>query len=340
MEIGGNTRGGSNDRKRRTWPIHSRHILIPGIHFRTTSSRAKQVMRSTIAMSKEIKDAIAKNDAAAVLEVMKGGDVNSVSRPKCDSALHVAAEFDAAVAAKALIGIGANVNLRDFSGRTPLIYAAQFNASKTIRVLIDDGLAPVDLPEQTTLNHGGSRSSGDTALHTAVKYGSVEAVKALLDAGANPNALNNDLRTALISVFHPIRGKSSLAKALAMMNLLLSAGGNPEIPSGGEFERVDAAAAAAAPVAGPPSVDYGDNVKTTGGFRVPLHYAAHEDSAEMVKMLIAHGATATQRDFFGELPINYAKPDSECHAMIAALGEQAVDAQRRYSQFVSYTISS
>jgi hypothetical protein len=36
-------------------------------------------------------------------------------------------------------------------------------------------------------------------------------------------------------------------------------------------------------------------------------------------MLIEAGATGTQRDFFGERPIDYAKPDSACHTMLLAL---------------------
>lgn len=55
---------------------------------------------------------------------------------------------------------------------------------------------------------------------------------------------------------------------------------------------------------------------------MPLHYAAHENSTEICKMLIEAGATGTQRDFFGERAISYAKPGSECHAMLKALDEK------------------
>lgn len=50
------------------------------------------------------------NDSTALLAAMKGHDVNAVSRPKCDSALHVAAEVDAENSVAALIDIGANVS--------------------------------------------------------------------------------------------------------------------------------------------------------------------------------------------------------------------------------------
>lgn len=54
-------------------------------------------------------DAIAENDPVKLTEILKGNDVNAVSRPKCDSALHVAAEGNADKIAAALIDIGANV---------------------------------------------------------------------------------------------------------------------------------------------------------------------------------------------------------------------------------------
>lgn len=58
---------------------------------------------------------------------------------------------------RVLISAGANVNLRDVNGRTPLHYAAEHNASKVISVLIEDGLAFIDAPEQENLQHSGDR---------------------------------------------------------------------------------------------------------------------------------------------------------------------------------------
>jgi ankyrin repeat protein len=60
-------------------------------------------------------------------------------------------------------------------------------------------------------------------------------------------------------------------------------------------------------------------MQLVGGFRVPLHYAAHENSTEICKMLVEAGASGTQRDFFGERPVSYAKPKSECHRVLLEL---------------------
>mmetsp|Transcript_52263 Transcript_52263/g.72490 ORF Transcript_52263/g.72490 Transcript_52263/m.72490 type:complete len:309 (-) Transcript_52263:147-1073(-) len=289
MDIGGSTRAGGSDRKRRHWPIHTKHILYLKIQPRQQAHN--NAVRQIVMLSKETKDAIIENDAKKVLEVLEGQDVNSVSRPKCDSALHLAAESNADKSVAALIGIGANVNLQDFNGRTPLHYAVMANAAKAVSVLINDGLAIVDFPEQGTMGHCGPRSSGDTPLHVACRCGSVQSVEALLAGGANPNVRNNDLRTPLVATFHPVKGKSSLSKAVEVVRLLLKYGGDPEIPSGHEYDRMDKDEKLNPD-------DVGDPVKPVGGFRVPLHYAAHENSTEICKMLIQAGASGSQRDFF------------------------------------------
>lgn len=68
------------------------------------------IVISTAAVHPDSQDAIMENDSTALLAAMKGHDVNAVSRPKCDSALHVAAEVDAENSVAALIDIGANVS--------------------------------------------------------------------------------------------------------------------------------------------------------------------------------------------------------------------------------------
>jgi hypothetical protein len=45
-----------------------------------------------------------------------------------------------------------------------------------------------DFSEQGPMGHCSPRSSGDTALHMACRYGAIESVEALLEAGADPNA--------------------------------------------------------------------------------------------------------------------------------------------------------
>jgi cytohesin len=89
-----------------------------------------------------------------------------------------AIENDNDKALAALIVNGLDVNLSVDAGIRPLHLAADCNAVRCIRVLIKNG-AIVNSP----IN---SREGSGTPLHFAARSGHPKAIKALLDAGANP----------------------------------------------------------------------------------------------------------------------------------------------------------
>jgi ankyrin repeat protein len=95
-------------------------------------------------------------------------------------------------------------------------------------------------------------ADGFTALHLAAFFGGGETVRALLAAGADPDAdADNPLRVRPLHSAVASRDRESAAA-------LLEAGADPD-------------------------------VRQQGGF-TPLHGAAHAGDAEMVKLLLAHGA--------------------------------------------------
>jgi ankyrin repeat protein len=95
-------------------------------------------------------------------------------------------------------------------------------------------------------------ADGFTALHLAAFFGGGEIVRALLAAGADPDAdADNPLRVRPLHSAVASRDRESVTA-------LLEAGADP-------------------------------NVRQQGGF-TPLHGAAHAGDAEMVKLLLAHGA--------------------------------------------------
>jgi ankyrin repeat protein len=108
------------------------------------------------------------------------------------------------------------------------------------------------LGDLTRLDPGARGGDGFTSLHLAAFFGGAAAVRALLAAGADPDAdADNPLRV------RPLHSAVA-SRDLASVEALLVAGADP-------------------------------NVVQQGGF-TPLHGAAHAGEAEMVRLLLAHGA--------------------------------------------------
>lgn len=84
-----------------------------------------------------------------------------------------------------LIGKGANVNLRDAKGVTPLVAAVNANFIEGVELLVGRG---------ARLNE--SNNAGETPLITAVHNRNVAVMRILLKAGADPDRADNSGRTA------------------------------------------------------------------------------------------------------------------------------------------------
>ena len=164
------------------------------------------------------------NGSAAILEKLLGAGVDpNTSMPEGETALMSAARAGNPAALKALIAGGADVNARDgFRGQTALMWASARNNVEALRVLIGAGAdlnartergtpaRPTASPAATAAqalvsNFDTGRNlfsspvpTGFTPFLFAVRAGNIEAVKALLDAGANVNDTLSDSTTALI----------------------------------------------------------------------------------------------------------------------------------------------
>ena len=109
-----------------------------------------------------------------------GADVNAQSHDGY-TALHIAAQNDKLLAIiRALIATGANPNIANNNGNTPLLMAVKAGDIRISRILIDVG-SDVNIPYL----------SGDTALHLAAKNRHLwPLVNPLIAAGADPNIAN------------------------------------------------------------------------------------------------------------------------------------------------------
>jgi ankyrin repeat protein len=105
---------------------------------------------------------------------------------------------------------------------------------------------------------------GFTPLHLAAFFGGADAVKAILAAGADPDADADN-----VFKVRPIHSASAVGDH-ASVRALLEAGANP-------------------------------NVAQQGG-STPLHAAAHNGDAELAKLLLEHGADPDAADDSGKTP--------------------------------------
>ncbi len=101
-------------------------------------------------------------------------------REVLDEALSWASRADRVEAVQALVARGADIEADVYRG-TPLAWAAAFGRTNAVRALLAAGAEP---SRRTTFG-GPSHGEGVTALHLAAQGGHIDAIKLLLDAGAD-----------------------------------------------------------------------------------------------------------------------------------------------------------
>lgn len=98
----------------------------------------------------------------------------------------LAVEANRVVILQRLIDAGAEVDNVDYCGHTPIMLAAMHNRVECTYILVVNG-APLDRQ---------SRRDGRTALHMACRFGNVQSIKVLLDAGARTDLTDFKVLTA------------------------------------------------------------------------------------------------------------------------------------------------
>ncbi len=146
----------------------------------------------------------AENGNAAILEkLLNAGAEPNTAIEGGETVLMTAARNGRAAAVKILLVHGAKVNAHDERGQTALMWAADRNNSDAIRMLVEFG---GDIRARTNSPRTAARTTvfasppptSFTPLLFAVRGGALEAVKALLEAGANINDTLSDGESALI----------------------------------------------------------------------------------------------------------------------------------------------
>lgn len=119
-----------------------------------------------------------------------GGDINATIDAgkgwKGVSALESAAARSNSEMVRFLLSKGADVNMADRQGRTPLIVASEQNQLHNIKLLLSNG---------ASINWQDNR--GFTALRCAAEYNRIEAARLLIDSGADLNLKDKEGQTPL-----------------------------------------------------------------------------------------------------------------------------------------------
>lgn len=222
-------------------------------------------------------DAARRQDKQAILSLLaKKADVNAI-QPDGATALHWAVYAEDAETTALLIRAGANVNIRNNYGVSPLAVAARHGSANIVEQLMKAGADPND-----KLNYV---NADETPLMHAARAGSVEAVRLLLLAGAQVNARES------------WNGQSALHWAAAeghgaVVEALIEGGADIRQPSNagsspflfavrkGDMRTVQAFLAAGADV----------NEKRRPDFATPLLVAIINGHEDLVDLLLDKGA--------------------------------------------------
>jgi ankyrin repeat protein len=135
---------------------------------------------------------VAKLNVEAVELLLKAGADPNIRDKEGKTPLHCAADTNCAGAVEYLLKAGANPNIKDEEKRTPLYYAAEQSYEDLTDSLLDNG-AEVDIQDK----------KGNTPLHYAAQRGDENIVKALVAKKQDINITNQLGETALhLAIWH------------------------------------------------------------------------------------------------------------------------------------------
>jgi len=160
---------------------------------------------------KKFLQAAANGDLAVMATLLARGININTRNAGGETALRIASINNDLPVARFLLEKGADPNMADIHGRSPLSRAAGEGFNALLKLLLT---APgIDVDAQ--------KKDGDTALRLAVVHNQLECTRLLLEAGANPNIQNGDGNTPLIRA--AAQGYTEITK------VLLEHGANPHI---------------------------------------------------------------------------------------------------------------
>lgn len=145
-------------------------------------------------------------DAGVIERLLAAGADANTTLPEGETVLLTVARTGEVAAIRVLVAAGANVNARDdVHGQSALMWAAARGHARAIHVLAEAGgdiHARTEIPAPPPVGYRSlfavTSPTGFTPLVFAVRQGHLEATRALLDAGADPNDVLSDGQSVLV----------------------------------------------------------------------------------------------------------------------------------------------
>ncbi|MEX0965296.1 MAG: ankyrin repeat domain-containing protein [Pseudohongiellaceae bacterium] len=229
------------------------------------------------AESSALIDAVKRQDAEVVKQLLTDGSDPNVRQNDGSTALHWAIYHESRSATEALIAANADVNAVNRLGASALYMAAKSGNAEQISLLLEAGAdLSVTLP------------MGETPLMTASRAGSAEGVRLLLAAGADVNA-REESREQTALMWAASQGH------VAVAHLLVNAGANLEARSKIRSHLMYADAANGG------AFDQGV-MEQLGGYS-PLLFAARNGDIEMTHLLLSAEANIEGAAANGSSPL-------------------------------------
>lgn len=207
------------------------------------------------------------------------------------SPLHIAAKMDYRIT-ELLLKSGADANLTDRMGPSPIASAVASNQADIVRLLVEYG---GDVNLLCCKRYVGKGESTVVPLHIAVQEANIETVKQLLELGAVVNSRDVNNKT-------PLHYATMLRKADAFQisRFLLEHGADPNVSDS------DCDSTALHLAAGQEDgsdllklllENEGDVQKTDKGGNIPLHLAVSKGCLQNVQLLVERGSDVNQQNF-------------------------------------------
>ncbi len=244
----------------------------------------------------EIYRSVRSGSIAALDELLKAGVAVNHQDQAGNSLLLRTVVYGKADAVKFLIQRGADVNLANKAGATPLMRAA--GQPDVIQLLVANG---ADVRARSGL--------GNTPLHTTARsFGASKSIELLLKAGADVNATNVFGATPLMiaAASGDLDSVKLLVKNGADVNAH-SRGGEPQVIWGGGRSPLMWAAFRGNREIAKYLLESGADINSPEGFGSALSQAAWNDHADMAEFLLKRGAEVDLKDQMSEFtPLHWA----------------------------------